>query len=1307
MGRHIIHQQSIEINATDRSIAQLLFLEIGRLFNNRAKDAAGYVLDKYDDENELISIPSLEVDIGEVAFPFSEESIVKVYCERLEEALETALKKQLQLIGSRVRNNEAASPKRTLVQLLEQFLLTGTLAWWAGKEELKDPVRLFKTLSEKEMPTLQALIQKLFPQRTVRKRLVYSFEEETAQTVVGIIQPIEKEFILRYHARVSHLQTQKRFDGTDHTGFRKILWLFIFDFLADQSGSRFNRKMFVRSTLGAIARHYNLRFEELLFYFTEALKSIPGNFRKTENLLSLIEEIAFEQAQQTGIPTSWQGDSGSQVERAELTQQEKHLFFFLLNGFFPIGVPQKDRSVLHAELMNAIQYRRDYVRLFFEKHGRRNAVRNNLLDHFDGEALKAIIQLVEPAGKEVVLSYLSFITGLWRQTRFADTGESQFRQILWQHLLAGVLSTGTSVFHAKSFVTAQQEAMAAHYKINLRQFQVMVFQGILQRENNESGQSALFSLFSEILSEAKATRQDILQAGQLSVLEIGDERTSRDHQPASANLQVPKHNNALTGTPAINQPHDEAEPIEHIQAASDQNSGNANASGYSQELVRQTVNSVRSSKEDESQLSLLQILGGTSTASEAAQKALVIHCVLHLLEAATLPEWAGVSGISIEALVGRIRHRHAHELRTALVYASKTGKLGLRLLQNHAPLFKNHFIYLFETMQPPELLIFFHQVQSRFSLPDTYFAQSLLHAIVAGPALKPVLSAFFSSLLKQLEIARGSEEVRQLVDEIASFDSLAKQTALKLAYNKAVREYTQVNFTGGRTYSSANFRQLLQLSLTDAGRLSESELPVLLCDWIIHYASHGRLPLSVRPTAWLPETEFIRWAMEFLSHHHKPLLQDLFSENRLRASERALLSKLIAQSSSAFQARYVVEEQMRKHLFVRDKALANLDTGSVESWKWLMKQLEHELPDAALYRTVLELMKQEGSRRDIAGLIGDRELKLLFEKANQQEKWIWYSSFEEAAAVLFVDTFERRQFRKQVVAFFLAVLAGEDRGQSRASEIAEDFVGFLVSGPRDVLAVLYERIRLGKGKLRGLSDRGADLITHVWRHTKKVMQQVQALEALEHEIQTAEKELHFQLSDDEKKRLKEEQEGQGQTQDAKKGKELALGEQVYVRNAGMILLHPFIGTLFARANLTDKGVFTGEEQQVKAVRLLQYAVTGTEDDPEYDLVLNKLLAGLQPADVLSDVTDLEVAQQELVTGMIHAVMMQWDKMKNTSLEGFRNAFLMREGYVFQTEDSWVLRVEQRGYDVILQTLPWSFGMIKFSWMTKPLIVEWN
>jgi hypothetical protein len=70
------------------------------------------------------------------------------------------------------------------------------------------------------------------------------------------------------------------------------------------------------------------------------------------------------------------------------------------------------------------------------------------------------------------------------------------------------------------------------------------------------------------------------------------------------------------------------------------------------------------------------------------------------------------------------------------------------------------------------------------------------------------------------------------------------------------------------------------------------------------------------------------------------------------------------------------------------------------------------------------------------------------------------------------------------------------------------------------------------------------------------------------------------------------------------------------------------------------------------------------------------------------------------------VIQQWEKMKNSSIEGFQAAFLQREGALRETNDAWHLRVEQRGYDVIMQTIPWGIGMIKTPWMDKVLYTEW-
>jgi len=165
-------------------------------------------------------------------------------------------------------------------------------------------------------------------------------------------------------------------------------------------------------------------------------------------------------------------------------------------------------------------------------------------------------------------------------------------------------------------------------------------------------------------------------------------------------------------------------------------------------------------------------------------------------------------------------------------------------------------------------------------------------------------------------------------------------------------------------------------------------------------------------------------------------------------------------------------------------------------------------------------------------------------------------------------------------------------------------------------------------------------------------------------------------------------------------------ETIYVTNAGLVLVHPFLSFAFQHLQYTKAGQFVDQDAQFRAVHFLQYLAKGQEQAPEHELVLNKVLCNLPleepiPLDIV--LTDQE---KELSISLIKAVIQQWDKMKNSSVEGFQGAFLQREGALHETEESWYLRVEQRGYDVIMQTLPWGLGMIKTSWMTKMLNTEW-
>jgi hypothetical protein len=174
-------------------------------------------------------------------------------------------------------------------------------------------------------------------------------------------------------------------------------------------------------------------------------------------------------------------------------------------------------------------------------------------------------------------------------------------------------------------------------------------------------------------------------------------------------------------------------------------------------------------------------------------------------------------------------------------------------------------------------------------------------------------------------------------------------------------------------------------------------------------------------------------------------------------------------------------------------------------------------------------------------------------------------------------------------------------------------------------------------------------------------------------------------------------------------KPIATSEQegLRINNAGLVLLHPFFYTYFTRLQLLQNGKFIDPHAQQKAIRLLQLLVDGNTGHAEHELVLNKILCNY-PLELPLE-TDLLITNDEkaLSEQLIRAAIQQWEKMKNSSVESFRASFLQREGVVWQKDDAWYQRVTPRGYDIILQTLPWSYGMIKPSWTDKFLFTEWT
>lgn len=170
---------------------------------------------------------------------------------------------------------------------------------------------------------------------------------------------------------------------------------------------------------------------------------------------------------------------------------------------------------------------------------------------------------------------------------------------------------------------------------------------------------------------------------------------------------------------------------------------------------------------------------------------------------------------------------------------------------------------------------------------------------------------------------------------------------------------------------------------------------------------------------------------------------------------------------------------------------------------------------------------------------------------------------------------------------------------------------------------------------------------------------------------------------------------------------LPTGEPLYVGNAGLVLLWPFLTRYFEMLGLVADGSFVDETARSRAVYLLQFLASGRHDAPEHELLLNKLLCGMPASGSPEFVDAPDEPAKRNAHSLLHAVTQRWEKLKNTSVQGLRETFLLREGRLLRHEDKTTLTVSHKAYDMLLDSLPWSYSIVKLPWMPAALFVQWR
>ena len=169
-------------------------------------------------------------------------------------------------------------------------------------------------------------------------------------------------------------------------------------------------------------------------------------------------------------------------------------------------------------------------------------------------------------------------------------------------------------------------------------------------------------------------------------------------------------------------------------------------------------------------------------------------------------------------------------------------------------------------------------------------------------------------------------------------------------------------------------------------------------------------------------------------------------------------------------------------------------------------------------------------------------------------------------------------------------------------------------------------------------------------------------------------------------------------------------KHIPISNAGLVILFPFLPMLFMRLNMLsqDRRGFNSNESKVRAIFILQHLMAS--EDREYDekdLFLNRLLINYPSNEPLPKRVELNQDELNTIDSLLETAKTNWSKMRNTSIRALQESFLNRAGFIEKTEWECTLTVEERAYDILLDSIPWSYKLVRLPWMENILKVNWR
>lgn len=1221
---HIIHKQTVEVTFSNKSETQELFQKISNLFNRQVCRSTERIMDQVVVGDMLISIDSLEIDLGSFALPLNETELIKRFEMALKKSLQERIDKLHQRTVSTVGGEGLTEFCLTPVVLLQHFLLNGNLPYWGGGAVMNKPEAIFNSVLEHDREALKSMLLMIGTHRQVRMRMVHQFSLKLIHDTIYVIEPYQAPYIITYHQSIAALQHREQMIKTEAATFEKSLWQFILTYLLVEMGSRFERKMFVQSTLSQMAAHFNLSYHEVLHLFGQV--AVTHKQMVDHHLSSLIVELMDEAS--PAKPLNKQSDIAPFEAHEPYASDDDVLLYFLFYGSLPYRY--QHYSVTHVQSLLAHEIKAHPDRILQILNNRERSQQMSLqLSHLPNALLREIVNLLEPTQTQFIENYHTSVMGVQSKKNIIKTQERDFRDSLWHFIMAFLLNNGGSMFNAKTFVESNIRQMANHYNMGFANLLLLLAQGIGEEMLNVNASSALFHIVTEILHQQQPSLAD---------------------GASSAKTDV------------VNEPTPE------------------------QELVRQRI---------------------------ALQNAL-----LHWLTQGYWPWWGQRGNLLPETLFVGFITSHPHDAYRLLQQATKQGLASALQIRNVAP----QIVTLLKQAPDGDLALSRVQLFEQVALHLNYASakELVLEALFSALLLTYHQSHFqrfdltnFIQLLKQTLANQQPEVMKQLISALKkNGTALAVSTANTLLKN-AKNENTTMPYSFTEQYPMMPFDE--QNLVVDGVVFSTVDSPKQLSmaiDLVTYFLKHNHFPTHIHINDRAKSNYLLQHLILLIHQLDSSKLTTLFNHPDDSPMARMRLHDVFAiqynrqcRQVVAILAPFVERDIIR---YIRESCQNPLDASQLGA---LFKRIDKHYNATQRKKLYQTMMQSPAVACYVAAQFKGDEYWHVVRQLTNDKCLTEIKNHAYMLALAIGDSFEREKLQIHLREFCLDWFSATS--PMAMSFFFPRFLQFLAQKTNWSMLRLHDQITLLVPKCSNTNKELQSLALHMQNQTKQYANHIDHYNTLH---QTQQKQAHELLEASLGRLVVQKPQNQLLNPTAhlldevnephKKPKSLHEDETLFVNNAGMVLLHPFISTYFSRVGLTEGVEFTSIDAQHKATHLLQYLVNNARQTPEEEMVLNKVLCGLPIDEPIVGEIEITDHEKETAHGLLNAVIQNWDKLKNTSVEGLQASFLQRAGMLTEREDGWMLKIEQRSFDLLLQTLPWGLSMIKYPWMNKTVYIEW-